>query len=231
MTRDEVVDSEGLSQFVLDEAAPVRFGQLRYPEALKDNLVCFNEKVWLHKNAALAYIEMTSAMRKDGCAPVVVNNGFCSYERQEKVFDYYRLKKEYGTKKAISRVALPGHSEHHTGFAMDIRLPKGSLVKLTRSASYAWLKKNAHKFGFYETYGKNNIFGTVFEPWHWCFSGCPESRRLFASRSLLFQEVDSSDERLLSIIRDGDPFVGCRNELKRDYPEVYAILLSHKMHE
>lgn len=226
MSQFNVIDSEGLSQFELTDS-PIRFGQLRYREVNSDNLVCLNDDIWLHKNAALAFVEMANAMHRCGVTPIVIKNGYRSYKRQARTFDYYRVKKEFGTVKTLTRVALPGHSEHHTGFAVDIRLPKNSGGRLANSNSYQWLKKHAHEYGFHESYKKNNIFGTVFEPWHWCFNGCPESRSLFSTRSLLLKNIDSSDQCVLDIIRSNDPMNEYYNELMRSYPKVYAALVTH----
>ena len=38
-----------------------------------------------------------------------------------------------------------------------------------KSRAYLWLIQNAHKYGFYLQYPKNNKSGIMFEPWHWYF--------------------------------------------------------------
>lgn len=123
MSQSCVIDSKGLEQFELSDS-PIRFGHLRYREVASENLVCLNDGLWLHKHAASAFLEMSNAMHRDGIAPIIIRNGYRSYKRQVRVFEYFRVKKALGTVKTLTRVALPGHSEHHTGFAIDIRLPK-----------------------------------------------------------------------------------------------------------
>lgn len=64
------------------------------------------------------------------------------------------------------RAALPGHSEHQLGTAVDLN------VKFL-SAKWAWLAQNAHKFGFVLSYPANQVTrtGYAFEPWHWRYVG------------------------------------------------------------
>ena len=66
---------------------------------------------------------------------------------------------------------LPGFSEHHTGFAIDLT-SKGEVVleeEFEKSDAFYWLVKNANQFGFYLSYPRNNSTGVIYEPWHWCF--------------------------------------------------------------
>lgn len=227
MMQPNIIDSEGLDQFEINNS-PIRFGHLRYTELASEKLVCFNEGVWLHRNAAHAFVEMSNAMHKADVLPIIIRNGYRSYKRQAKGFDYYRVTKKLGTVKTLARVALPGHSEHHTGFAIDIRLPKREIGRLSSSDSYKWLQQHAHEYGFYESYKKNNIFGVIFEPWHWCFQGCSESRALFSRRSLLLKHVDPSNQNLLDIIRSNDPAKDYSDELLKDFPKIHAALIMHK---
>ncbi|MCC5903056.1 MAG: M15 family metallopeptidase [Halomonas sp.] len=227
MSQSSIIDSKGLEQFELSDS-PIRFGHLRYQEVSTKKLVCLNDGIWIHKNAAYAFIEMSNAMHRDGVVPVIIKNGYRSYADQVEKFDQYRVRKNFGMVKTLARVALPGYSEHHTGFAIDIRLPRShSGKRLSRSSSYKWLKKHAHTYGFYESYKKDNIFGVVFEPWHWCFNGCSESRSLFSTRSLLLQYINSSSHYLLDIIRSNDPVKECSDELLKDFPKIYSTLMTH----
>ena len=47
----------------------------------------------------------------------------------------------------------------------DIKLS----VDFEKTQAYLWLTQNAHKYGFYLQYPKNNKSGIMFEPWHWYF--------------------------------------------------------------
>lgn len=68
--------------------------------------------------------------------------------------------------------AAPGFSEHHTGRAVDIgTYDCDALVeKFENTKAFQWLEENADDFGFTMTYPRNNAFGIIYEPWHWCFN-------------------------------------------------------------
>jgi LAS superfamily LD-carboxypeptidase LdcB len=71
---------------------------------------------------------------------------------------------------ALKRVAAPGHSEHHTGRALDIGTTECFPPKpgFERTEAYRWLVANAQRFGFILSYPENNRYGIMFEAWHWC---------------------------------------------------------------
>jgi D-alanyl-D-alanine carboxypeptidase len=38
-----------------------------------------------------------------------------------------------------------------------------------RSPAFAWLQRNASRFGFALSYPRGNRHGIAYEPWHWCW--------------------------------------------------------------
>jgi len=75
-------------------------------------------------------------------------------------------------------VALPGHSEH--GYpprqAIDFINEEGINgeeipEEFEALPEYAWLHQHAQRFGFALSYPRDNPHNTVFEPWHWHFTG------------------------------------------------------------
>ncbi|GHD64521.1 M15 family metallopeptidase [Jeongeupia chitinilytica] len=71
----------------------------------------------------------------------------------------------------LERLAPPGCSEHHTGRAVDIYEPGGPVLEeaFETTAAYAWLDRNAARFGFTLSFPRGNPNGYVYEPWHWCY--------------------------------------------------------------
>ena len=65
--------------------------------------------------------------------------------------------------------AAPGHSEHHTGRAVDIATPGSRPLteEFESSDAFRWLESRAVEFGFTMTYPRDNPWGIAFEPWHW----------------------------------------------------------------
>jgi len=65
--------------------------------------------------------------------------------------------------------AAPGHSEHHTGCAVDIATPGSRPLteEFETTSAFRWLESRAIEFGFSMTYPRDNPWGIAFEPWHW----------------------------------------------------------------
>ncbi|WP_228028238.1 M15 family metallopeptidase [Chitinibacter fontanus] len=68
-------------------------------------------------------------------------------------------------------LAPPGCSEHHTGRAIDIYQPGGPVIEeaFEQTTAFAWLSQFAVEYGFSLSFPRNNPFGYVYEPWHWCW--------------------------------------------------------------
>ena len=65
-----------------------------------------------------------------------------------------------------------GYSEHQLGTTVDIADTATAATSLSfkDTTAYAWLKANAHKYGFILSYPEGNTF-YIYEPWHWRFVG------------------------------------------------------------
>ena len=67
----------------------------------------------------------------------------------------------------------PGHSEHHTGQAVDIATPGSRPLteEFEDTDAFRWLESRAIEFGFSMTYPRDNPWGVIYEPWHWSLKG------------------------------------------------------------
>jgi D-alanyl-D-alanine carboxypeptidase len=72
-------------------------------------------------------------------------------------------------------IARPGHSEHHTGRAVDFggTPPANLLDGRGPTPTGRWAAENAHRFGFILRYTEENRHITSFmsEPWHFTYVG------------------------------------------------------------
>ena len=86
---------------------------------------------------------------------------------------------------ALDYVAVPGTSEHELGIAADINSQDGN----TDWNVYAWLKDNAHNYGFILRYpeGKEDITGIDYEPWHYLYVGEEAAREIY-ERQITLEE-------------------------------------------
>ena len=126
---------------------------------------------------ARAWREMKTAAFADGIELLLVS-GFRSVRYQA---DLIRNKLAAGHDiESILKVnAAPGFSEHHTGRAVDIATPgsRPLTAEFESSAAFAWLGKHAGRHGFTMPYGRNNVYGFSYEPWHWSQLGVRGKRR------------------------------------------------------
>ena len=105
---------------------------------------------------------------------IFVDSSYRSFDYQQKVFDEIEAKK--GLEYALRYCALPGSSEHQTGFAFDVIVRRdGVLIEETNEndPELIWLRDNSYKYGFILRYpkGKEEITGYNFEPWHFRYVG------------------------------------------------------------
>ncbi|MCF0116025.1 MAG: M15 family metallopeptidase, partial [Erysipelotrichaceae bacterium] len=103
---------------------------------------------------------------EDLCGGLYVETGYVSYESQKALFD--EAKRMYGND-AIRNSFEAGHSEHQLGLAIDFKKDED----FVESDAYKWLKKNAYRYGFIESYTSKNEYVTNKEPnpYHWRYVG------------------------------------------------------------
>ena len=124
-------------------------------------------------------------MQRDGAAQghrISIGSGFRSYSYQKSLYESYV--RRYGRAYADRISAKPGHSEHQTGLAIDI---KGTSYYLNQNFASTkagiWLAENAHRYGFILRYpkGKEKVTGYIFEPWHFRYVGTNLAPKIYKS--------------------------------------------------
>jgi D-alanyl-D-alanine carboxypeptidase len=123
----------------------------------------------LTPSAAAAWRAMKQAAAADGVS-IALASAFRSIERQAEIVRA-KLARGDSVEQILAVSAPPGFSEHHTGRAIDVATPGSAALEpeFERSAAYAWLARNAARFGFRLSYARGNPLGYDYEPWHWCF--------------------------------------------------------------
>ena len=130
---------------------------------------CFGRPQQLRPDAAMAWAQMKQSAATDGIALEVVS-AYRSPKYQVEVIQR-QLDAGQAIEDILTRVAAPGFSEHHSGCALDITTTGFEAVEesFEDSDAFAWLVDNAAQFGFHLSYPRNNPYGVVYEPWHWCY--------------------------------------------------------------
>ncbi|WP_127584282.1 M15 family metallopeptidase [Paenibacillus koleovorans] len=161
---------------------------LVYPEVA----FIFSEKIEkrkLRQEAATALEQLFAGAKKDNISLAGVS-AYRSHATQKSLFESY-VKRD-GEAKAKTYSAVPGHSEHETGLAIDV---SGSSGKCAAEDCFAgtpeakWLEAHVHEYGFIIRYpkGKESITGYQYEPWHIRFVGKQVAKDI-ASRGITMEE-------------------------------------------
>lgn len=158
-------------------------GHYPYAEAPQTALVeLAGTGVKLQPVTAEAFEKMRKAALAEGISLVPLS-GFRSVETQKDLF--FNVKAERGqTASERAKVsAPPGHSEHHTGYAIDIGDGRDASTNLSdrfeATPAFAWLQKNAPYYSFELSFPRDNPQGVNYEPWHWRYVGDQASLELF----------------------------------------------------
>jgi hypothetical protein len=125
-----------------------------------------------------------------GMSPIVLS-GYRSYIEQGRVFWTWVFLEWRQTgdvlvsiNNALSYSAWPGHSEHQLGTAVDVGCQDCEQFDNNdprNVALWAFLEKNAHKYGFVISYPQkmDNRTGYAYEPWHLRYVGVENATELY----------------------------------------------------
>ncbi|QLE55769.1 D-alanyl-D-alanine carboxypeptidase family protein [Nostoc sp. TCL26-01] len=159
-------------------------GHLAYSEAPESELapISIDGRIRLRKTAAQRFQAMAQAARSAGVILVPIS-GFRSVKEQEQLFFAIGAQRNQTPAQRAALSAPPGHSEHHTGYAVDIgdgNVPATNLVDtFEKTKAFQWLQANAARFGFEMSFTRDNAQGVSYEPWHWRFVGDRSSLETF----------------------------------------------------
>lgn len=133
----------------------------------------YRRPLWLTDAAARAWAMMRSAALAEGVALEAIS-GYRSHAYQLGIFRR-KLRRGQRLDAILAVNAAPGYSEHHSGRALDIGTPGEPPAEesFELTPAFAWLLRNAARFGFSMSYPRDNPHGIVYEPWHWCHGARP----------------------------------------------------------
>lgn len=142
------------------------------------------EEMKMKKDAASALKKMFSDAKKQGINLCGVS-GYRSFMAQESIFNQETMAR--GIDYAEHYVAYPGQSEHQTGLAMDVGAADGKVQDFGKAKEGIWIKNNAQNYGFIlrYPYGKENITGYSYEPWHIRYVGLKAAKEIKSNNMVL----------------------------------------------
>lgn len=134
------------------------------------NVKYANQNKRLRKVARESFEKLSEEALKEGYTIIAVS-AYRDYNYQNNLYDEYVS--TMGSDYADQCSARAGHSEHQTGLAVDVMGSNNDYNSFAESADFAWMKNNAHQYGFILRYpeSKANITGFKYEPWHYRYVG------------------------------------------------------------
>jgi len=136
----------------------------------------------LDSEANQAFRQMAAAAKSEDVFLMPIS-GFRTIADQKELFEKQIERK--GSPEAAARwSAPPGHSEHHTGYAIDIadehQADTDLKIVFEETSAYRWLQANAHNYGFEKSFPQNNKQGVSYEPWHWRYIASSRAAEIFS---------------------------------------------------
>jgi zinc D-Ala-D-Ala dipeptidase/carboxypeptidase len=155
------------------------------------------------------------------CQEVILPiSGYRSLEEQKSIYE--DSMKTNGREFTEKYVALPNHSEHQTGLAIDLALKQDHIDFIRPEFPYEGIcnvfREKALQCGFVERYPRNKeaITGIAHEPWHFRYVGYPHS--------LIMQEYNFTLEEYVEFIKsyhyEGEHFI---TDINQQVVEIFYI--------
>lgn len=134
-------------------------------------------EILLQRRAATLLNELMQEIH--GWRSIVPVSGYRPLAEQQHIWD--DSLRENGPEFTRKYVALPGHSEHQTGLAIDLGLKQENIDFIRPDFPYTGIcqifRRKAAKYGFILRYpaGKESVTGIGHEPWHFRYVGTPHA--------------------------------------------------------
>ncbi len=172
----------------------------RLPDGFEDTIEiisvknAFDEEYKIEKKTYEAYLRLREDLLTNDGIHIELDSVYRSVERQVMIYQSYI--DEHGLEYAKKYAAKPGHSEHHTGMAIDVGIVKsGKFYRsieelLSVDDTFREVHKKLAKHGFILRYpaDKKNITKIGYEPWHFRYIDSPEIAKEITDKGICFEE-------------------------------------------
>ena len=145
------------------------------------------------------------------------NAVFAQFGEKLMIRSSYRTKAEqeeiYGSL-SDDIAAKVGASEHQIGMSLDVYIDGFTGGEILKSAAGRYLHSHAHEFGFIlrYPYGKSDVTGISYEPWHFRYVGAPHAE-------IIYRESLTLEEYTLSFLEPNVYYVSSHYYISRQIPK------------
>lgn len=192
-------------------------------------------EIGLQKEAIEPLNEMLDDFYEEtGHADILIVAGFRTLEQQQALYDEDLERTGLDTS---TLVALPGHSEHESGYALDFSLfyDDGTSGDYDGTGDYEWIDEHCADYGYILRYpaDKTEVTGIQYESWHYRYVGKPHAYYIMQSGICYeeyIEELKSHDiENPLEIVdSDGKAYQVYYVPAEMDKTMTYVPLISEK---
>lgn len=155
---------------------------------------CEGNQYGVEKKTYEAFLRLQQdLLQNDGIRAELIS-GYRTIAQQGGSYDHYLQK--FGQAYVDKYVARPGHSEHHTGLAIDVGICRDGKVYyviedlLQMNDQYKVIHEKLPRYGFILRYpkGKETETGIGYEPWHFRYVDDLKIAQAIAGQSLCLEE-------------------------------------------
>lgn len=164
----------------------------------------------MEPEAFAALEELVAGLVADtGCDDLLLYSGHRTLADQQRIWDSNMT--NYGEEYTKTYVAVPGHSEHHTGLACDLGFytDEGASIPLVDHEYGTWVWEHCTEYGYILRYpaDKADITGIGHEQWHFRYVGLAHAYAVDALGLCYEEYVDAlkgytADTKMLHISAD-----------------------------
>lgn len=165
---------------------------LQYPISSEQIRPLEHSTVILERKTALVLETLLSTIGSG--SSIIPVSGFRTHKEQVEIYD--TSLKEHGETFTSKYVALPGHSEHETGLAIDLALNREPIDFIRpyfpKDGICGRFRSKAPSYGFIERYpeGKECLTEIAQEPWHFRYVGLPHASIMNSHNFCLEEYLD-----------------------------------------
>ena len=172
----------------------------RLPEGFEDTITLLEvknaagEAYRVEKKAYEAFLRLREDLMENDGLQIELLSVYRDIPQQERT--WARTMESRGEEYTRKYVAIPGHSEHHTGFALDVgfmldgKLSHKNDDLFSYEPMYKVVQKKLPQYGFILRYPADKVAITTigYEPWHFRYIDDPVIAREITDRGICFEE-------------------------------------------
>ena len=160
---------------------------------LKESENIYGETYLVEEKALEQFLLLREELLEEGI-DIELDSTYRSVKEQQELWDEWTV--EYGEEYVRTYVAVPGHSEHHTGLAIDVCLDvDGKRINdndemIAEKEIFARIHPHLAEHGFILRYpeGKEGITGYGYEPWHFRYIDDAQIAKEITDAGITFEE-------------------------------------------